>query len=87
MPPRDARTHLMHAFVSEGRLTSLPRRDEMLEAASAFLATRFEMARDYPEREVNAILAGDGPDHATLRRLLVDRGFLRRRAGVYRRSR
>ena len=77
----------MHAFVSDGRLTSLPRRDEMLEAACAFLAARFEMAREYTEREVNATLADDAPDHATLRRLMVDRGFLRRRAGIYRRAR
>jgi hypothetical protein len=31
------------------------------------------------------VLAEDAPDHATLRRLLVDGGFLLREGGVYRR--
>ena len=59
----------------------------MLEAACAFLADRFEPDRLYDEREVNAILAEDAPDPATLRRLLVDHGFLARRNGAYWRER
>jgi hypothetical protein len=59
----------------------------MLDAACAFLAERFERDRLYDEREVNAILADDAPDPATLRRLLVDRGFLGRRKGAYWRER
>jgi hypothetical protein len=59
----------------------------MLDAACAFLAERFEPDRLYDEREVNAILADDAPDPATLRRLLVDHGFLGRRNGAYWRER
>ena len=59
----------------------------MLEAACAFLAERFEHDHLYDEREVNAILAEDAPDPATLRRLLVDHGFLGRRHGAYWRER
>lgn len=54
-------------------------------AALAILADRFEVGRDYPEREVSELLAADAPDHATLRRLLVDHGLLERRGGIYRR--
>jgi hypothetical protein len=85
-PDRDPATHLRHAFVRDGRLTSLPvRRRPMLLAACAFLADRFERGRRYEEREVNEILADDAPDVATLRRLLVDEGFLERERGSYRR--
>ena len=87
MPGRDPATHLRHAFVRDGRLTSLPRRPTLLLAACAFLTERFEPDRLYDEREVNAILADDAPDPATLRRLLVDHGFLGRRAGAYWRER
>lgn len=80
---REPTEHLQHAFVRDGRLTSLPVRRPMLLAACAFLATRFRPGRRYPEVEVNAVLGEDGPDPATLRRLLVDEGFLRREAGVY----
>ena len=60
----------------------------MLEAACAFLAERFEPDRLYDEHEVNAILADDAPDPATLRRLLVDHGHLgRRNGGAYWRER
>lgn len=60
----------------------------MLEAACAFLAERFEPDRLYDEQEVNAVLAGDAPDPATLRRMLVDFGYLgRRNGGAYWRER
>lgn len=83
-PDRDPATHLHHAFVRNGRLTSLPsRRRTLLLAACAFLADRFERGRRYPEREINELLADDAPDVATLRRLLVDEAFLDRERGSY----
>ncbi len=87
MPQRDPAEHLRHAFVRDGRLTSLPSRRPMLLAACAFLAERFESDRLYDEGEVNLILAGDAPDPATLRRLLIDHGCLGRRNGTYSRER
>ena len=80
---RDPATHLRHAFVRNGRLTSLPSRRPMILAACGFLAARFEPGRRYAEREVNDLLADDAPDVATLRRLLVDEGFLARDHGSY----
>ena len=87
MSDRDPTVHLHHAFVRSGRLIALPRRPTLLRAACAFLAGRFEPDRLYDEREVNEVLADDAPDPATLRRLLVDHGFLGRRAGTYWRER
>lgn len=80
---RDPTEHLRHAFVRDGRLTSLPSRRPMLLAACAFLAGRFAPGRRYAEAEVNDLLADDAPDPATLRRLLVDEGYLAREAGMY----
>jgi hypothetical protein len=84
---RDPAEHLHHAFVRDGRLTSLPTRRPLVLAACAFLAERFAPDRLYDEAEVNAILADDAPDPATLRRLLVDHGYLGRRTGTYWRER
>lgn len=80
---RDPRRHVALAFMREGRLTSLPVRRSYRMAALELLAERFEVGRSYAEPEVNALLAGDAPDHATLRRLLVDEGLLRRDARRY----
>lgn len=85
-PARDSDVHLRHAFVRDGRLTSLPSRRPMMLAACRYLAERFEPGRRYAEPEVNAILGRDGPDHATLRRLLVDEGYVERERGIYRRT-
>lgn len=84
---REPTEHLQHAFVRDGRLTSLPTSRPLLLAACTFLADRFERDRLYDESEVNEILRGDAPDPATLRRMLVDHGVLGRRNGTYWRER
>ena len=48
-----------------------------------WLAERFEPGRRYTEREVNDLLRASHPDHAMLRRYLVDHGLLERDHGVY----
>lgn len=80
---RDPRTHVLLAFFRNGRLTSVPSRASYRHAALEVLAERFDLGRTYPEAIVNELLAGDAPDPATLRRLLVDEGCLRREAGSY----
>ncbi len=47
------------------------------------LATAFEPGVRYPEREVDAILRSWHPDHAALRRYLVDERLMARDGGVY----
>lgn len=47
------------------------------------LAQEFEPGIRYPEPEVNVILHAFHPDHATLRRYLVDEGLLTRERRVY----
>jgi hypothetical protein len=49
------------------------------------LLPRFAPGRSYPEREVDAILKEVFADHCTLRRALVDFGYLARAGGTYRR--
>lgn len=83
----DPATHVRMAFFRNGHLTSLPSRTTYRLAALSFLAERFERDHLYDEAEVNAILADDAPDPATLRRLLVDHGYLGRRNGTYWRER
>jgi hypothetical protein len=80
---RDPQTHVRLAFFRDGHLTSLPSRASYRLAALGLLAERFERGRRYSEREVTSLLEGDAPDPATLRRLLVDLGFVSRAGGKY----
>ncbi len=71
---------------ADGRIRELPARAAKRELVLEYVATRFEPGREYAEHQVNEILLGLHDDHVTLRRLLVDAGFLTRAAGVYRRG-
>jgi hypothetical protein len=42
-----------------------------------------QFGKRYPEAEVNALLQNHHPDCATLRRYLVDDGYLQRNRGIY----
>jgi hypothetical protein len=77
---------VLRAFLVDGRLTTVPVQRTKRLVVLDFLAQRFEPGRAYRESAVNDELGRFHQDHATLRRLLVDEGFLERRAGQYWRS-
>ena len=70
-------------FVSGRRLVEIPAQRGKRQVVLQRLALDFEPGRHYTEREVNAMLTVWHPDYATLRRYLVDEGFLDRAAGEY----
>jgi DNA-binding transcriptional ArsR family regulator len=76
---------VLGAFFEAGRLTAIPAQGRKRLVVLRFLArTVFPEDREYPEKEVNQLLALRHPDVAALRRYLVDEGFMSRDAGVYR---
>jgi hypothetical protein len=50
------------------------------------IAGKFEPERQYAEREVNVILEDINEDYCTVRRFLVDYGYLSRSGGIYTRN-
>lgn len=76
---------VLRNFVEAGRLTRLPARHGQRRVILEYVAGRFEPDRQYAEAEVNELLWSLHDDHASLRRYLVDEGFLARSGGVYRR--
>jgi DNA-binding transcriptional ArsR family regulator len=81
--PADAK--VLRAFFEGERLTSIPvQHAKRLVVLRLLAETVFEKKRKYPEKEVNQLLAVRHPDAASLRRYLVDEGFMSRKAGVYR---
>ncbi len=77
---------VIRAFFRNRRLTVIPARGAKRLVVLRYLAAGcLPEERDYPEKEVNQLLALVHPDVAALRRYLVDAGFVTRRAGQYRR--
>ena len=73
----------LRPFVRDGMLTKIPRKRAKRDVLLDWLAQSFEPGRHYSEVEVNQVLQAVYPDFATLRRLLVDEGFLDRDAESY----
>lgn len=83
--PEDAAT-VLRTYLRDGRLSRLPAQRAKRLVVLDRLAQDFEIGVHYREPRVNAILRPYHDDVATLRRYLVDEGFLDRAAGTYWRS-
>lgn len=78
------RGRTLRNFFDGRRLKTIPARRKQLVIVVQELLSWFEPGRDYAEREVNEILREAHADIATLRRELVDYGYLHRAHGIYR---
>jgi hypothetical protein len=81
MPAEAAK--VLRTFVRDGRLTRIPTTRSKRLVVLDRLAQEFEPGERYSERSVNLVLADWHPDTASLRRYLVDEGFLTREGGEY----
>jgi hypothetical protein len=80
----DARTgSVLRTFLRGGRLTQIPTQHSKRLVVLDHICRAFEIGVRYPEKEVNAMLRAFHPDHAALRRYLVEEGFLAREDNVY----
>lgn len=78
------RTKVVRDFFDGERLKQIPAQRKKRVIVLEHLLARFEPGTDYPERAVNELLRPAHDDVATLRRELVDYGYLNREHGVYR---
>ena len=83
LDPDAARASVLRVFIVDGRLTSIPAARNKRRIVLEHVARSFVPGVRYPERDVNAILRAWYPDHAALRRYLVDEDLLARDGGVY----
>ena len=78
------RMKVIRDFFDGDRLKHIPAQRKKRVIVLQHLVTKFDPERDYPERDVNEILKVAHEDFATLRRELVDYGFMTRAGGIYR---
>lgn len=76
------RAKVLRSFIKDGRLTSIPASSAKRRVILDVLAQDFEPGTRYSEKQVNLVLGKRFADTASLRRYLVDEGFLEREGGA-----
>lgn len=88
LPPQDEAVEdedrVLRAFFQGPRLKQIPAARKKRVIVLKKLVERFDPQRSYPEAEVNEMLQLAHEDFATLRRELVDYGYMTRDRGIYR---
>lgn len=79
----DDEESVLRSFFRDGRLIDVPAKESKRRIVLERIALEFEPGVRYDEREVNAVVGRFFNDHASLRRYLVDDGFLTRERGIY----
>jgi ubiquinone/menaquinone biosynthesis C-methylase UbiE/predicted transcriptional regulator len=74
---------VLDTFVLDDRLSQIPAKHKKRLVILQWLAEKFKPGVRYPERELNEIIARHHPDTASLRRYMVDEGFMQRDHGIY----
>ena len=77
---------VIRAFMRDGRITAMPAKRAKRLVLLDHVARQFEIGVHYTELEINAVLREVYDDYVTLRRYLIDEGFLDRDHGEYWRS-
>ena len=74
---------VLRSYLNGEQLTQLPVKHSKRMIILAWLVDKFDRETRYPEKVVNEMLKRYNPDFASLRRALVDYGFMQREGGVY----
>jgi hypothetical protein len=82
----DEEEAVLRSYFRGGRLTEVPAKHAKRQIVLSRLALEFDVGTRYTEREVNDALKPFHDDCLSLRRHLVDEGFLSRERGEYWRS-
>lgn len=77
--PTDSRLMVLETFMPGGKMNAMPMKQPQIVIILDEASLRFDYDREYTEKEVNAILSDIyEKDFVTLRRYLVDFGYLTR---------
>jgi hypothetical protein len=83
LDPDRQRAQVLRTFIVDGRLVQIPVSRAKRRVVLEHIVASFEPGVRYPEREIDAILRAWHPDHASLRRYLIDEDLMSRAAGEY----
>ena len=80
---QEEKEKILKTFFKDGKLDQMPAQAKKKLVIFEELAKNFEFGKTYTEFEVTKILKPIYFDFATVRRDLVDNGFLSRENGIY----
>ena len=80
---RGVTKEVLRNYLEGERLTQIPAKHSKRMIILAWLADKFDTGMKYPEKTVNEMLKRYHLDCASLRRALVDHGFMQREGGIY----
>lgn len=78
------RNKVLQTYFHDGKVTRLPTQNKKRWIVYMEIIKLFEPGRDYPEKELNELIATVYEDYCMVRRELVDEGVLCRQDGIYR---
>ncbi|WP_437532498.1 metalloregulator ArsR/SmtB family transcription factor [Sorangium sp. So ce726] len=78
-----SRSQVLRSFFRGGVLVQLPKQWRKQRIVLEQFLGKFQAGRRYREREVNEIIQAVYPDHCTIRRMLVDEGYMARDGQFY----
>lgn len=81
--PDDPEQKVLQQFVENGRLKSIPSRQQKRRTVLRWLVNHFDADARYTEAEISKQLEAYHPDYAALRRYLVEERFMQREGGIY----
>jgi len=83
VPEETSEQRTLQTFLDGNRIKEIPTRRQKRLVVLQWLVNQFEPGVRYPEAEMNTLLKQYHPDHAALRRYLVENGLMQREHGVY----
>lgn len=84
--PTDKRELTLETFMPGGKLNAFPLKHDQIIVILDEVVKKFDIEKQYTEKQVNVILEDVNEDYCTLRRMLVDYRYLSRAGGIYNRN-
>ena len=72
-------------FFEYGRLKKIPSQLKKREIVIGYIASKFELGKEYSEKQVVAEITAMHDDHCTIKRDLIGMGFFQDIGGAYKR--
>jgi hypothetical protein len=74
----EERNKVLESYIISGKLSVFPAREKKKVILLAYFANQFEIGKEYTEKEVNQIIKEIYDDYVTVRRYLIEYGYMDR---------